>query len=647
MTSTNCLDTALELLNCHHLWPIAIKPGEKAPIGTAWGTNRPTEQSIKATFRSNPGAGVGLLLGPESGIIDVECDGPEGIDSLTKLMSDEIVATLGWSSRRGPHHVFRYDTRLAGYGKSIIKLPELPGLEIRVGGNGKQLQSNCPPTMGEDGKPREWNDCPIIADPPEAMFSFLDAVMEQAAIQSEPSGGDGEVTPSPGPWPVIVKAAGRLTADERCEKYLATIDPGVQGQDGSRPMMRAAAIIVRFGITDSCPRDIAFERLSGYGARCSPPWTDEKEINHKLDDAIRLETRRDYVNEDPPESKATCSGSNVALDPSQLLVRADQIMEKDIVWLWQDRIPCGFLTVFAGRTGVGKSFVAFDVVARVTTGREWPDQPGVKAPVGSVVIFSEDPQSKMSVPRLRTMGADLTKVYFVTWEAMVQYELSDIDMLDLIVRQAGAPRLVIIDPPQNFLGETDENSNVQVRKVLMGLVKWVDTRPDDTSIVLITQVNKGTSDVAAVDRILGSVAWAATSRIAHTFAPDKDVKSGGFFSCPKTNLGEIPDTLRYHIVKVGKQAKVEWDGTCAQTADQVMQASMKKSAADKAVDWVIERFREKREWLSDELKNRAMHDGISTWELFKGDTIKALPIHKYHPINPGPWYWEAMPPWPG
>ena len=163
---------------------MAIKPGEKAPIGESWGSTRPTEQSIKATFKRFPEAGVGLLLGPEAGIIDIECDGPEGEDSLAKLMGGEIILTLGWSSARGPHHVFRYDARLARYGKSIIKLPELPGLEIRIGGNGKQLQSNCPPTIGTDGKPREWNGNDIMADLPEAVFSFLDAALAKPKQQA-------------------------------------------------------------------------------------------------------------------------------------------------------------------------------------------------------------------------------------------------------------------------------------------------------------------------------------------------------------------------------------------------------------------------------------------------------------------------------
>ena len=90
------------------------------------GRQRPTEQSIRAMFRSNPsGHSVGLRLRSESGIFDIECDGAEGEDSYAKLMGGEIIATLGWSSRRGPHHVFRYDARLAAYGKSIIKFARI------------------------------------------------------------------------------------------------------------------------------------------------------------------------------------------------------------------------------------------------------------------------------------------------------------------------------------------------------------------------------------------------------------------------------------------------------------------------------------------------------------------------------------------
>ena len=59
-------------------------------------------------------------------------------------------------------------------------------------------------------------------------------------------------------------------------------------------MMRAAGVICRFGIMDE-PGGwrIGFQLLSEYGSKCNPPWRNEKQIEHKLNDAFRLEKRRD------------------------------------------------------------------------------------------------------------------------------------------------------------------------------------------------------------------------------------------------------------------------------------------------------------------------------------------------------------------
>ncbi len=45
----------------------------------------------------------------------------------------------------------------------------------------------------------------------------------------------------------------------------------------------------------------------------------------------------------------------------------------DVQWLWPGRIPRGMVSLIEGDEGAGKSFVALDLVARVSRGREWPD----------------------------------------------------------------------------------------------------------------------------------------------------------------------------------------------------------------------------------------------------------------------------------
>ena len=53
--------------------PLSANPG-KAPIGSGWGTRRLSTRALFAIFRRHPKAGVGLILGPESGVVDLEID---------------------------------------------------------------------------------------------------------------------------------------------------------------------------------------------------------------------------------------------------------------------------------------------------------------------------------------------------------------------------------------------------------------------------------------------------------------------------------------------------------------------------------------------------------------------------------------------
>ena len=161
-------------------WPVAIMPGEKRPIGKDWGSKRWDEAHLRSVFEQHPEAGVGICFGPVRGpgdrwLIDLEGDGAQAGESLAKLFNGEVPDTPAWSSARGEHRLFVVDNgeellrKLAeagareggGVQSGVYHLPELPDLEIRVGGfkadgSVKQVQSVAPPTPGTDGKRRAW-----------------------------------------------------------------------------------------------------------------------------------------------------------------------------------------------------------------------------------------------------------------------------------------------------------------------------------------------------------------------------------------------------------------------------------------------------------------------------------------------------------
>lgn len=352
--------------------------------------------------------------------------------------------------------------------------------------------------------------------------------------------------------------------------------------------------------------------------------------------------------ERPKEEHRNGTAKAAPVRPGKLTIKGSAIQRKSVKWLWPLRIAVGFISIFAGKTGLGKSFVLCDFAARLTRGDVLPDS-SERLAVGRVLMISEDPYEYVLAPRLYELGADLSRVSFLTWEAMASYTLSDIGMLEEAYVEAGDPILVVIDPPANFLGGKDEHKNAEIRQVLMGLVSWLSQK--NVACVFITHVNKQSGKgIDAVDRIMGSVAWSSTSRVALAFAPDPNDSNRCLFAGVKNNLGPKARTLAYSIVPTTDLAKVVWMGPVDTTADEAMNQIKRKSVGVCVVEWLEERFREQREWESNELRRLGLDYGFTHNAIFKSGEVNALPIRKTGPHTNANgvryWVWKAKPGWP-
>jgi len=95
---------------------------------------------------------------------------------------------------------------------------------------------------------------------------------------------------------------------KRASAYLATVDPAIEGQGGSKPTFRAACQLVgKFKLS----RAQAIQLIeTEYSPRCKPRWSRD-EIEHKVDDAIE-ETKGEAPIEDRPLKKAKRVHSDAA-----------------------------------------------------------------------------------------------------------------------------------------------------------------------------------------------------------------------------------------------------------------------------------------------------------------------------------------------
>lgn len=149
----------------------------------------------------------------------------------------------------------------------------------------------------------------------------------------------------------------------------------------------------------------------------------------------------------------------LAVDASEPIGAAEVLR---VGWLWPGRIPMRKVSLITGESGDGKSLIAADFIARVSTGRPIPDGSldQIDAPVyepGKVLHIGPASDARDVVaPRLLAAGADLTHVRFLTSVAWTDAETGEGRSGDfafpvdgpiferLIEREQ--PRLVVIDP---------------------------------------------------------------------------------------------------------------------------------------------------------------------------------------------------------
>jgi hypothetical protein len=281
------------------------------------------------------------------------------------------------------------------------------------------------------------------------------------------------------------------------------------------------------------------------------------------------------------------------------LVQLSQVTAKRLRWLWPGRIPAGMLTMLDGDPGVGKSTVAIDFAARVTTGGPWPD--GAKCPAGNVLIMTaEDALATTVRPRVELAGGDPRKVFVLTHipgelGARLPMLPGDVQHIGDVIRDHRV-RLWIIDVLDSYLGgggdsKVNSHRSTDVRQALYPLA--VMAEKTGVAALALRHLNKAASLANPMYRGIGSIGITGQSRAVHLAALDPDDASGERrIFCPvKINVGKMPPSLSYALVPGydPDHAAVKWLGEDGHTATQLLSAQMEEAERadrDEAARWV-------------------------------------------------------------
>jgi hypothetical protein len=182
-----------------------------------------------------------------------------------------------------------------------------------------------------------------------------------------------------------------------------------------------------------------------------------------------------------------------------------QVEMRSIKWFEKPLWQRSAFQLLAGVTGAGKGTYLASLAARMTFAGE-----------NVLFISSEDSAEIDLKPRLVAAGAEISRCFDIPMRVQLP---ADIDTLRDIASGIGGVGLFVIDPVANHIGNTNSNSDAEVRDAIAPLNKLAD----DLECLLIGVRHPGKNrERGAVASILGSTAWVDTPRSVVMIAVDDE-----------------------------------------------------------------------------------------------------------------------------
>jgi len=276
------------------------------------------------------------------------------------------------------------------------------------------------------------------------------------------------------------------------------------------------------------------------------------------------------------------------------LVRLSDLPATPLEWLWPGRLPLGKLVLLDGDPERGKSLLALDWAARLTTGRPWPDGTEIARPESVVVLSAEDDPSDTVKQRLAAAGADLSRIHMLSVgpDAYGGHRALQFPEEASLLReslQETCARLVIADPLVAFLGGGAGLNGPQIRRALTPLANIAQQA--HATLAMARHLNKKDDRQTALYRGSGSIQVIACARVgllAGCHPQDPDLR---LLACFKNNLAERPPTLSYRIRR--DQAGwpiIDWEGAVPISADEIVLTTGERYGASvaRAVEFLRE-----------------------------------------------------------